>query len=578
MSAVAIPAYEWSDLDWRAIERRVYKLQKRIYKASARGDVKAVHSLQRLLMASWSAKCLAVRRVTQDNRGKKTAGVDGVKSLPPHNRLRLAAILTLAAPPKPTRRVWIDKPGTTEKRGLGIPVMRDRAAQALAKLALEPEWEARFEPNSYGFRPGRSCHDAIGAIFTAIRLKAKYVLDADLARCFDNINHQALLAKLQTFPTLRRAIAGWLKAGVMDGLHVLPTERGTPQGGVASPLLANVALHGLETAITTSFPRYQLIDGKRVHWQPQVIRYADDLVVLHPDKAAIERCQEIATEWLRGIGLELKPSKTRITHTLNPHEGNVGFDFLGFTVRQHLVGAGSRRTAAGGRVRGFKTIITPSKEAQRRHLAAIRDVVQRHKGAPQAALIARLNPLIEGWCNYHARVVAKRTFSVLEARTYVKLRRWAQRRHPTKPRTWVAERYWHVSSGKWDFRVADGPRLRKHSETRVRRHAKVIGTKSIFDGDWAYWATRLGHHPELPQQEATLLKRQTGRCTWCGLRFRSEDRREIDHILPLAVGGQDVLHNRQLLHGHCHDAKTARDGSPARRGTLDSERATRGAV
>jgi len=232
MSAVVTPAYEWSDLDWKAIERRVYKLQKRIYKASARGDVKAIHKLQRLLMTSWSARCLAVRRVTQDNRGKKTAGVDGVKSLPPHNRLRLVTILTLTTLPKPTRRVWIDKPGTTEKRGLGIPVMRDRATQALAKLALEPEWESRFEPNSYGFRPGRSCHDAIGAIFTSIRLKAKFVLDADLAKCFDRIDHQALLTKLQTYPTLRRAIKGWLKAGVMDGLDVTPTTRGTPQGGV----------------------------------------------------------------------------------------------------------------------------------------------------------------------------------------------------------------------------------------------------------------------------------------------------------------------------------------------------------
>ncbi|MDQ2829765.1 MAG: group II intron reverse transcriptase/maturase [Chloroflexota bacterium] len=569
MSAVVTPAYEWSDLDWKAIERRVYKLQKRIYKASARGDVKAIHKLQRLLMTSWSARCLAVRRVTQDNRGKKTAGVDGVKSLPPHNRLRLVTILTLTTLPKPTRRVWIDKPGTTEKRGLGIPVMRDRATQALAKLALEPEWEARFEPNSYGFRPGRSCHDAIGAIFTSIRLKAKFVLDADLAKCFDRIDHQALLTKLQTYPTLRRAIKGWLKAGVMDGLDVTPTTRGTPQGGVASPLLANIALHGLETAIMASFPRYRMVNGTRERWQPQVIRYADDFVVLHQDKAVIERCQQVATEWLRGIGLELKPSKTRITHTLHPHEGNVGFDFLGFTVRQHPVGSGRAGTRTTGRVRGFKTIITPSKDAQRRHLAAIRRVVQKRKGATQAALISGLNPLIEGWCAYNARVVAKRTFSRMDAQTYAKLRRWAQRRHPTKPRTWVAEKYWHVSAGKWDFRVIDGPRLRKHSDTPIRRHAKVKGAKSVFDGDWAYWATRLGHHPDVPRKEAILLRQQGGTCAWCGLRFTSEDQREIDHILPVAADGQDVPQNRQLLHGHCHDAKTARDGSGAGRGTHD---------
>jgi len=240
MSAVMapLPAYEWKDIDWRAINRRVFKLQKRIYQASRRGDAKTVHNLQRLLMASWSAKCLAVRKVTQDNRGKRTAGVDGMKSLSPAGRLRLVSVLTIAATPKPTRRVWIPKPGSkTEKRALGIPVLHDRAAQALVTLALEPEWEGQFEPNSYGFRPGRAAHDAREAIFNTIRYKAKYVLDADIAKCFDRINHDALLKKLNTFPALRRVIRGWLTAGVMDGPDLFPTTEGTPQGGGASPLL-----------------------------------------------------------------------------------------------------------------------------------------------------------------------------------------------------------------------------------------------------------------------------------------------------------------------------------------------------
>ncbi len=186
MSAMEASAYEWKDLDWRAIERQTFKLQKRMCRASSRGDVRAVHKLQRLLMASWSAKCLAVRKVTQDNRGKRTAGVDGVKSLSPTNRLRLVGLLDLTATAKPARRIWIPKPGTTEKRGLAIPVMRDRATQALVKLALEPEWEARFEPNSYGFRPGRCAQDAQAAIFSAICRKPKFVLDADIAKCFDH--------------------------------------------------------------------------------------------------------------------------------------------------------------------------------------------------------------------------------------------------------------------------------------------------------------------------------------------------------------------------------------------------------
>ena len=223
---------EWNTTNWRKLEKIVFKLQKRIFKASERGDIKAVRRLQKTLMRSRSAKMLAVRQVTQDNQGKKTAGVDGVKSLTPSQRLKLVKNLSIKQQVRPTRRVWIPKPGTEEKRPLGIPTMHDRALQCLTKLALEPEWEARFEPNSFGFRPGRTSHDAIEAIHTLIAQKAKYVLDADISKCFDRINHNALLKKLNTFPTLRRLIKMWLKAGVMDGGKMFPTDEGTPQGGV----------------------------------------------------------------------------------------------------------------------------------------------------------------------------------------------------------------------------------------------------------------------------------------------------------------------------------------------------------
>lgn len=227
--------YEWNKLPWRKLERRVFKLQKRIYQASQRGDVKTVHKLQRLVTKSWSAKCMAVRRVTQDNQGKKTAGIDGLKILTPKARLILVNSLQLGHKAAPTRRVWIPKPGTEEKRPLGIPTIHDRALQALVKLALEPEWEAKFEPNSYGFRPGRSVHDAMVAIFNEIKAKTKYVLDADISKCFDRINHEALLRKLNTPPTIRRQIRAWLKAGVMDGKELFPTSEGTPQGGIITP-------------------------------------------------------------------------------------------------------------------------------------------------------------------------------------------------------------------------------------------------------------------------------------------------------------------------------------------------------
>jgi RNA-directed DNA polymerase len=291
----------------------------RIYQASQRNDRVLVHQLQRLLINSWSAKCLAVRRVTQDTQGKKTAGIDGMKSLSPQQRMRLVQTLRVDLKTRPVRRVWIPKPyAPTEKRGLGLATLCNRAAQMLLKLALEPAWEAKFEPNSYGFRPGRSCHDAIDAIYISSNQKPKYVLDADIEKCFDRSSHPALLAKLQTGPFLRRVNKGWLKAGGIENGAWFPTEEGTPQGGVCSPLslLANIAFQGLEQEITSALPA--LVHAER--WKPAVGRYADDLVVLHADKAVVEQVQQLVSTWLARRGLTLKPSKTCITHTLTPCE------------------------------------------------------------------------------------------------------------------------------------------------------------------------------------------------------------------------------------------------------------------
>lgn len=555
--------YEWADLPWAQLERQVYKLQKRIYHASQRGDVTTVHRLQRLLLRSWAARCLAVRRVTQDNRGKKTAGVDGMKSLSPARRLHLATLLRVRATALPLRRVWIPKPGTTEQRPLGIPTLRDRAAQALVKLALEPQWEALFEPNSYGFRPGRSCQDAIEAIFTDISRQPKYVLDADIAKCFDHINHAALLRQLQTFPHLRRTIKAWLQAGVWDGTELFPTTAGTPQGGVLSPLLANIALHGLETAVHEAIPRWHYTNGRQQRWTPHVVRYADDFVVLHQDRAVIDRCREVVAGWLAERGLELKPSKTRLAHTLEAVDGRVGFDFLGFQIRQHAVGQAHTARNTNGTPLGCKTIITPSREAQQRHLEAVRAMIRYHQTASQAVVIQRLNPLIRGWTAYYASVCAMAAFRGMDQKTYHRLVRWATRRHPGKGFWWVINRYWHHEQA-WTFRVPTGPELRRHSHTAITRHVKVRGTKSVYDGDWVYWSTRLGRHPELPPGVALLLKRQRGQCAWCGLYFRSDDIRERDHILPVIHGGEQGDTNRQLLHGHCHDQKTALDGIQSR--------------
>ncbi len=538
---------EWRALPWRKLEVRVFKLQKRIFKASSRGDVKAVRRLQKTLMRSWSGKCIAVRKVTQDNQGKKTAGIDGIKSLSPKMRLTLVTQLKVTGKSKPTRRVWIDKPGKAEKRPLGIPTMYDRALQALVKLALEPEWEAKFEGNSFGFRPGRSAHDAIEAIFNSVRYKAKFVLDADIAQCFDRIDHNALLKKLNTFPILRQQIKSWLKSGVMDKGVFSETEKGTPQGGVISPLLANIALHGFEEHITG-------LKQKGCRQKASIVRYADDFVILHESEEFINFLRQKASVWLKSMGLELKPSKTRICHT------SEGFDFLGFNVRQYPVGAYRAAKNPFGKILGFTTLIKPTKEAVKRHLDKIGQIIDQHHNAPQEALISRLNPVIRGWCNYYASVVSKETFKKCANLTYQKLLAWAKRRCTKSNAHEMVSNYWRtVGKDNWTFATSDGQTLVKHSSTPIVRHTKIQGARSPFDGDLVYWGKRMSNHPELPTRVATLLKRQAGKCELCELSFKYGDMWEVDHVIPTSLGGKDVYSNLQLLHRHCHNLKSATD-------------------
>ncbi|MCC5612347.1 group II intron reverse transcriptase/maturase [Nostoc sp. CHAB 5834] len=558
----------WKDINWRQAERYVFKLQKRIYAASRRGDVKQCRKLQKTLMRSWSNRVLAVRRVTQDNQGKKTAGVDGLKSLSPKARLELAGQLKLTGKSKPTRRVWIPKPGREEKRPLGIPTMYDRALQAVVKAALEPEWEAIFEPNSYGFRPGRSCHDAIKQIKNCIQGKAKYVLDADIAKCFDRINHEALLQKLNILGKVRQQIKAWLKSGVIDKGAFTATFEGTPQGGVISPLLANIALHGLENHLI----KYaETLPGRKRENRDNLgfIRYADDFVVLHKDKAVVQRCREIISEWLAGIGLELKPEKTRLTHTFLPElseDGKAGFDFLGHHIRQYPAGKYRSNINSKGTTLGFNTLITPSAKASKAHTEEIGKIIKKHRSTPQAVLIKDLNPVIRGWTSFYTKSDVKNVgeLSKQDYLTYLKLRRWAKRRCGTAKAG--SDKYWtSIDGDNWVFATREGTanplRLLKHSqfECSSTDYVKVKSDKSPYDGDTVYWSKRLGIHPQMPNRKAKLLKLQKGKCPWCSLSFQEWDVLEVDHIIPRAIGGKDEYKNLQLLHRHCHDEKTALD-------------------
>jgi RNA-directed DNA polymerase len=452
--------------------------------------------------------------------------------------------------------------------------MYDRTLQAVVKTALEPEWEAVFEPNSYGFRPGRSCHDAIRQIKNAIQQKAKFVLDADIAKCFDRINHEALLQKLNTKGKVRQQIKAWLKSGVIDQGAFTATSEGTPQGGVISPLLANIALHGMENHIKKFAESLNLRhpNGLKKNKRDRVltltiIRYADDFVVFHEDLAVIQRCREIISEWLCGIGLQLKPEKTRLTHTLHAElseDGKAGFDFLGHHIQQYPAGKYRSNRNSQGRILGFNTLITPSKKASKVHQEQVGRIIKKHKSSPQAVLIKDLNPVIRGWTSYFTNSDAIRVFNKQDYLTYLKLRRWAKRRcgNISDGHT----KYWKTINGNnWVFATKQGDanplRLLLHAEfsSSSTEYVKVKGDKSPFDGDTVYWSTRLGTHPEMPNRKAELLRQQKGKCPWCELRFQEWDVMEVDHKIPRALRGKDKWENLQLLHRHCHDEKTAQD-------------------
>ena len=553
--------YDWKAVPWRKLEKTVFKLQKRIYRATQQGNKRLVRRLQGLMTRSWSAKMIAVRQVTQQNKGKKTAGVDGVTALKPSERQPLVRQLRVEKGRKvqPTCRVWIPKPGRDEKRPLGIPTMYDRALQGVVKMALEPEWEAVYEANSYGFRPGRGCHDAVAAIFNSIRYKPKWVLDADIAKCFDKIDHKALLEKLNNTSPIRELVRMWLKAGVMDQGTFQPTSAGTPQGGVIFPLLANIALHGLETAVRGLVPK-TINEQKKL----AVVRYADDFVVMHENREVIEQAREAVQRWLSEIGLELKAEKTRISHTLEGKEP--GFDFLGFNIRQHKVGRYHSGKNTSGALLGFKTIIKPSQKAIEKHKEKLQSVVKSHRALPQNALIANLNPIIRGWCNYYRTVVSKEAFNEMDNFLWEQTWNWAKRRHPNKGGGWVAEKYWTPTKERqWNFignlKNGEVVTLYKHSETKIIRHAKVKGTASPMDGNLVYWSKRLRESPDVSRRVIELLKRQKGKCRYCELTFRDGDKWEVDHILPKPLGGKDQYTNLQLLHDYCHHAKSEKDGS-----------------
>ncbi|GAC1564153.1 MAG: hypothetical protein NVS2B2_31080 [Ktedonobacteraceae bacterium] len=436
--------------------------QKLIAQACQRGDRQAVYVLQRQLMASEAARLLAVRRVAEENSGKHTAGVDGVKSLSLKERLAMASLIHPGnwhqQHPMPVRRVWIPKPGTTERRPLAILPMIDRCKQALVKLALEPEWEMQFEAHSYGFRPGRGTHDALAALLVAIEGRPAFVFNADIEGAFDYVNQSLVLEKLQTYPALKQLIHAWLTAGVIDGNTYSPSETGIAQGGVLSPLLMNVALHGMEAVVAEG--TVSADSSKR----PLLVRYADNFVIVHENLQELQRAVRRVRHWLATIGLQVRADKTHFTHTLTPFQGQVGFDFLGFTIRQER----AEKTLTNKRIQGVRTLVTPSQEASKRHLAALDSKLLQLQASPQAQVIKELNPLITGWVAYYNGVIPTRIMSHYDDLMEQRLLRWAGKRHPGKAREWLLTRYWHAIGKQGSvFSTHDGMQLRRYQHRSI---------------------------------------------------------------------------------------------------------------
>jgi RNA-directed DNA polymerase len=367
---------DWNSVNWRKANRQVRNLRQRIYRASQAGDWNKVRSLQKLMLRRYSSTLVSVRRVTQINQGKYTPGVDKLTVKTPEGRGRLVDHLMTFQPwkAKPAKRVYIPK-ANGKLRPLGIPTVIDRCIQAQVKNALEPRWEAQFEASSYGFRPGRGCHDAISKIYLLTRPNKtkKWVVDADIKGAFDNIDHAFLMDTIGEVPG-RELIKQWLKAGYVDKNVFHETERGTPQGGVISPLLANSALHGMEEALGVKYDNRGQIRGKRA-----VVRYADDFVVCCESKTDAEQAKDDLTIWLAKRGLTLSEEKTRIVHLTE------GFDFLSYNIRHYR--DYSRRT-------GYKLLIKPSKEAVQRIREKLRQEWHRLRSAPVTAVIQTLNPII----------------------------------------------------------------------------------------------------------------------------------------------------------------------------------------
>jgi len=455
---------QWEDINWRTVTDNVNRLQVRITKAVNQGKWHSVKRLQYLLTHSFYAKLLAIKKVTQ-NKGTRTAGIDGEKWTTPEAKMN--ATLNLSDKKykaKPLRRVYIEKYGKKEKRPLSIPTMHDRAMQALYAFALNPVAEATADRASFGFRKNRSTHDACAQAFNCLSKmnSARWVLEGDIKGCFDNINHEWLLDNI---PMDKSILKQFLKAGFVYNRHLNPSKSGTPQGGIISPILANMALDGIEALIASKYytSKYGRVDKRYDRHKVNFVRYADDFIVTTDSEETAKEIAELIKSFLKERGLELSESKTLISHI------DDGFAFLGWNLRKYK----------------GKLLIKPSKGSIDKITRKISDVIKRGKAWKQEELISILNPIITGWSNYHQSAVSKDIFSNLDNRLWGILWRWAKRRHPDKSKSWIVDKYWHkIGMREWIF-SKEGNILKSFSDTKIVRHPNLkMGMNPYLDKEY----------------------------------------------------------------------------------------------
>ncbi|WP_456373536.1 group II intron reverse transcriptase/maturase [Thiolapillus sp.] len=539
--------HHWHEIDWLVVHRTVRGLQVRIAKAVKEGNWRKVKSLQRLLTRSFAARALAVRRVTE-NRGRKTPGIDNETWPTPEDKWN--AIFRLQRRgyrPKPLRRIHIPK-ANGKGRPLGIPTMRDRAMQALYLLALEPVSETTGDPNSYGFRPYRAAQDAMRKVHGLLnrRTSPQWVLEGDIKGCFDHISHEWLLEHI---PMDREVLRKWLKAGYMERNRFHDTHAGTPQGGIISPVLANMALDGLEAELIWHFGA--LKTAQRARSKVSLVRYADDFVITGTSKELLEKeVKPVVEAFLAKRGLILSPEKTFVTHI------ETGFDFLGWNFRRYW------------RQGQQKVLVKPSKTNIKTFLSKVWKIIKSRPGATQASLTGHLNPVIRGWCHYHKAVVAKETFSYVDWQIWKALWQWAKRRHNRKGRRWIAQRYWRTTKMRnWVF-AADLPERDENgnaqrvelmiaARVKIERHKKIKSEANPYDPEWepyfeARWHERMRRSLKGRLTELRLWERQEGYCPVCRDRLDWGRKWEIHHRVPRTEGGTDALSNLALLHPNCH--------------------------